>query len=116
MARSTRRGARPARSIPTSLMISATTGWTEVAGSDPALIAVCSGARRSKKAWAIWLLPAFWRQRKRTVMRGLYPIAEPARDPRPSRLPQTARLVEHAPPHGARELPGARVLLAGVIR
>src|SRR5262249_1212529 len=99
---STRPGLRSERSIPTSFMAAITEACTAGAGSDPALQASCSGATCSKKARAIWLRPAFWRQRNRTVTVRSYA--------------ERPRLVEDRAPHGPGQLSRARVLLAGMIR
>src|SRR5436190_5311097 len=96
-------GFRPTRSIPTSRIASMTMGWTAAAGLEPPETAAYSGAACSKRACAIWLRPAFRRQRKRTVMERLYPIAKPH------------RRLEDSAPHRRGELACARVLLAWVI-
>src|SRR5947207_6357888 len=92
---------RPERSIPTSFIASITVECTRSAGAEPPESVSCSGARSLKNASAIWLRPAFWRQRKRTVMASLY---------------QLAGHVEDGAPHPLRQLPRARVLLAGMVR
>src|SRR5215207_5871707 len=71
-ARSSARGLRSARSMPSSAIASTTAGWTRSAGRVPADAALCRPpAARSKSAWLIWERPALWRQTKRTCATAL---------------------------------------------